>query len=168
MTREQSLRRARAWLLAFMFGLVVSGLTAFPLEREVRVLASVIGVTPDPPTAPESALQAWIRVVRRGIVDTNERYPFIAYGTDWLGFGHLVIALAFVGALRDPVRNRWLITFGLIACAGVIPLAAIAGRVRGIPFGWRLIDCSFAVFGAIPLLMARRHVARIEAMGAAS
>jgi len=49
------------------------------------------------------------------------------------------------------VRNKWVITFGLIACAGVIPLALIAGQVRGIPFAWRLIDCSFGVVGGIPL-----------------
>ena len=34
-------------------------------------------------------------------------YPLLAYGTDWLAFSHLVLAVVFLGAWRDPVRNRW-------------------------------------------------------------
>ena len=68
-------------------------------------------------------------------------------GTDWLAFGHLVIALFFVGPWRHPVANAWVLKAGLVACAGVIPLALICGPLRGIPFYWRLIDCSF-VFSA--------------------
>ena len=30
----------------------------------------------------------------------------IAYGTDWLAFAHITIAVAFLGPLKDPVRNR--------------------------------------------------------------
>jgi hypothetical protein len=74
----------------------------------------------------------------------------------------LVLAVAFIGPWIDPVRNKWVITFGLIACAGVIPLAVIAGAVRGIPWGWRLIDCSFGVAGCVPLLICRRHIRAIE------
>jgi len=47
--------------------------------------------------------------------------------------GWLVIAAAFIGPYVDPVRNKWAITFGLVACAGVMPLALIAGSTRGIP-----------------------------------
>jgi hypothetical protein len=90
---------------------------------------------------------------------------FLAYGTDWLAFAHLVIAVAFIGPLRDPVRNKWVLTFGVIACAGVVPLALIAGCVRGIPFYWRLIDCSFGVFGVVPLLICLSYVRRLERMG---
>jgi hypothetical protein len=39
----------------------------------------------------------------------------------------------FIGPYLDPVRNKWVVTFGLIACAGVIPLALIADHIRGIP-----------------------------------
>jgi hypothetical protein len=67
-----------------------------------------------------------------------------------------------VGPLLDPVRNKWLIAFGLVACAGVIPLAMIAGAIRGIPFAWRLIDCSFGVFGCVPLLICWRSIREIE------
>jgi Na+/melibiose symporter-like transporter len=44
-------------------------------------------------------------------------------------------------------RNIWVIEFGLIASALVIPYAFVAGYYRGIPVGWRLIDCSFGVVG---------------------
>ena len=147
----------RIWLGIFIAGLVVSGLTAFPLQHELSFLVSILS-----PLHPPQALIFWLRTVDDALIQTNLRYPFLAYGTDWLAFGHLVIAVAFVGAWRDPVRNKWLIDFGLIACAGVLPLALIAGGVRGIPFCWRLIDMSFGVFGAIPLLLCRRWIAQIE------
>lgn len=89
----------------------------------------------------------------------------MAYGTDWLAFAHLVIAVAFIGPYRDPVRNSWVVTFGIIACIGIIPLALIAGAVRGIPLYWRLIDCSFGVFGAIPLWLVRRDIAMLQTEG---
>lgn len=66
------------------------------------------------------------------------------------------MAAAFVGPWRDPVRNRWVIEWGLLCCVGVIPLALICGPIRGIPLGWQLLDCSFGVLGAIPLLLCLR------------
>jgi hypothetical protein len=86
----------------------------------------------------------------------------MAYGTDWLAFGHFVIAIAFIGALRDPVRNRWLFLFGMISCVLVIPYAIICGAVRGIPFYWRLIDCSFGVVGVFPLWFCWKCTGELE------
>jgi len=144
--------RVRFWLIVFMAGLVISGITAFPLQTEVGWLSTLFhGRFP------------WIERVNEGICATNAHYPFLAYGTDWLAFAHLVLAIAFIGPYADPVRNKWVVDFGLIACAAVIPLALIAGHFRGIPFGWRLIDCSFGVFGCIPLLLCRRLIAKLEA-----
>jgi hypothetical protein len=154
------LNRIRLWLVVFI--LVLSGLTAFPLEHETAMLNRLIGVTPVASSAAESSLHTWLRRVHDGLAATNRSYPFLAYGTDWLAFAHLVLAVAFIGPLRDPVRNRWVLTFGIIACAGVVPLALIAGAIRGIPFYWRLIDCSFGVFGAIPLLFCMHYLRRLE------
>ena len=39
---------------------------------------------------------------------------------------------------------------------------ASAGAIRGIPFAWRLIDCSFGVFGCVPLLVCWRSIKEIE------
>jgi hypothetical protein len=49
---------------------------------------------------------------------------------------------------------------GLAACAGVIVLALICGPIRSIPFFWTLIDCSFGIFGAIPLFYCLRLTAK--------
>lgn len=162
MTQPHQLSTIRFWLALFIAGLVLSGATAFPLQTELGWLHSSLQTTPLRQIAQATGLLPWITRAHDAVSDTNQRYPFLAYGTDWLAFGHLVIAVAFIGPYRDPVRNKWLITFGLIACAGVFPLALIAGSIRGIPIWWRLIDCSFGVFGSIPLLLCRRSIAALE------
>ena len=145
---EILLARIRTLLLAFIVGLVLSGVTAFALETELRWLTGLLGAGAS--TRPEDVegVVRWLVTVRDALVATNARYPVLAYGADWLAFAHLVIAVAFIGPLRDPVRNAWVVTFGLVACAAVVPLALIAGAVRGIPLYWRLIDCAFGVGGA--------------------
>ncbi|MGB7267044.1 MAG: hypothetical protein WBC92_16130 [Terracidiphilus sp.] len=159
------MRRIRFWLAVFMAGLVLSGVTAFPLQSEMGWLAAVLHMSWLRPLAGMTGVLAWIDRVSGALNSTNARYPFLAYGTDWLAFAHIVIAIAFIGPYVDPVRNKWVITFGLIACVGVIPLALLAGQVRGIPVAWRLIDCSFGVFGSIPLLICRRLIRGLERRG---
>jgi hypothetical protein len=161
---QRAVREVRIWLLVFIIGLVLSGVTAFPLETELHWLLLILNTSTMRPVAVSTQLLPWITKVSEGLSQTKTSYPFLAYGTDWLAFGHLVIATVFLGPYRDPVRNKWIIDFGLIACAGVIPLALIAGHVRGIPFPWRLIDCSFGVFGALPLLRCRSLIEKIEAL----
>ena len=155
-----TLRAVRIWLVIFIVCLVCSGLTAFPLETELRIASDVLHWSPAPQLLPD--LVAWIDRVRDGVIDTNDRYPFIAYGTDWLAFAHLVIAVAFLGVFREPVRNIWIIQWGMIACIAVIPLALIAGPIRSIPIGWTLIDMSFGVIGIVPLLIVYRLIRRLE------
>ena len=160
--RHRALRRIRAWLGVFIAGLVASGLTAFPLVTETRWLVGLLHRGFLESFAQSSGLLKWVERVSAALDATHARYPFLAYGTDWLAFAHLAIAIAFIGPFVDPVRNKWVIRFGLIACAGVIPLALIAGEVRGIPLGWRLIDCSFGAFGCIPLLVCRGEIRKLE------
>jgi hypothetical protein len=145
-----------------MAGLILSGVTAFPLETELHFFLILLQSSALRPFAELTHLLPWISRVYSALASTNRQFPFLAYGTDWLAFAHLVIAVAFIGPHRDPVRNKWVITFGLIACAGVIPLALIAGQVRGLPIVWRLVDCSFGIFGGIPLILCRRHIFEIE------
>ncbi|MGW6875127.1 hypothetical protein ACWGHA_22645 [Streptomyces xanthophaeus] len=144
-------RRIRAWLVLFLVCLVISGLTAFPLVSEVRWGNSLVD-------------NEWLRRVGDGLDQADAEYPFLLYGTDWLAFAHLCIAVFFYGVHRDPVRNIWVVEAGMIACAGIIPLALICGPIRGIPFAWSLIDMAFGVFGVIPLLILRRMIKRLEAM----
>ncbi len=150
---QQLRRRIRILLWFFIIGLVVSGATAIPLETELGFLSRWSGSG--------SGYGGWLTRVHDALVQTNARYPFIAYGTDWLAFAHFVIGIAFIGPLRDPVKNVWVIEFGMIACALVVPFALGMGAMRGIPFGWRLIDCSFGVFGIIPLWICRNYVCEL-------
>ncbi|MFJ3926961.1 hypothetical protein [Streptomyces sp. NPDC090022] len=147
-------RRIRLWLAVFVVCLVLSGLTAFPLVTEVRWLNSLIS-------------HEWLARVGEGLERADADYPFLLYGTDWLAFAHLVIAVFFYGVHRDPVRNVWVVEAGMIACAGITPLALICGPIRGIPFGWSLIDMAFGVFGVIPLLALRRMIKRLESLPSA-
>ncbi|MFF5406056.1 hypothetical protein ACFY8K_23130 [Streptomyces misionensis] len=160
--RAALLKGIRGWLVFFVVCLVLSGATAFPLVHELHWTESVLRAAAVPDRLP--GLTEWIGRVRGGLDTVDEQYPFVLYGTDWLAFAHLVIAVAFYGPYRDPVRNIWVIEFGMIACAGVIPLALVCGPIRGIPFWWSLIDMSFGVFGIVPLYVVRRKIKRLAAL----
>ncbi len=152
------LSRVRQLTGFFIFGLVISGVTAIPLIPELNWLVSVFGE--------EGTAMSWIREVRDALVVTDGAYPFLAYGTDWLAFGHFVIALAFVGAWRDPVRNIWLFQFGMIACVLVLPYALFFGAIREIPFFWRVVDSLFGVVGFLPLWYSHRLTKQMETLRA--
>jgi hypothetical protein len=153
-------RSIRQLIVVFGIGLVLSGITAFPIEFQLGIANKTI-----------EALQwkndftAWVQRVYQGVYETNSVYPFMAYGTDWLAFAHLVIAVSFIGPLRDPVRNIWVIEFGLIACAAIFPLAFIAGSIRGIPVYWQLIDCSFGLVGGTLLYICRTKILKLQRIG---
>lgn len=151
---ENKLKQIRHWIIFFMIVLFLSGLTAIPLESELAFLSRCF--------SPTNLLGEWIQKVYLAIVATNREYPFLAYGYDWLAFAHFVLAILFIGPLKDPVRNKWVIEFGMIACVLIIPFAFIAGHFRGIPIGWRLIDCAFGVIGLIPLSICLSKITQIE------
>ncbi len=145
-----------------MVGLALSGITAFPLPQELRMLTHWMGV-PDGATAAQySGVAAWIIQVRDALTDTEARFPFLFYGYDWLAFAHIVIALLFIGPLKDPVRNIWVIQWGMLACILIFPLAFICGAIRGIPLSWQLIDCSFGIVGIVPLYLCQKWIRQLE------
>ncbi|MBS1606665.1 MAG: hypothetical protein JST42_28675 [Bacteroidetes bacterium] len=157
-SKKRLLRGIRCWIIFFIMALVLSGGTAFGLETELGWLldhwsGGDMG---------GGGLHAWVQEVYAALRETNVRWPYLAYGYDWLAFAHLVIAVAFVGPLIDPVRNKWVILFGMIACVMVFPLAFVAGAVRGIPIYWRLIDCSFGVVGLAPLGVCYYRIGKLE------
>lgn len=160
--RAALLTGIRAWLVLFVVCLVLSGATAFPLVHELRWTEDVLTSLSVPHHLP--ALADWIERVRQGLDTADSDYPFLLYGTDWLAFAHLVIAVAFYGPYRDPVRNIWVVEFGMIACAGIVPLALICGPIRGIPLWWTVIDLSFGVIGVVPLYVVRKKIKRLEAV----
>ena len=163
MPREVQLRRridVCVWII--ILGLVVSGATALPLQTELDAVARWLGAEKLSPEQASSEFVKWILIVRDALHVTYGKYPFLGYGTDWLGFAHFVIAIAFVGALRHPMRNVWLFTWGMIASVLIVPWAFITGEVRDIPVYWRLIDCSFGVGGFIPCWLACRWTRELE------
>lgn len=154
-TQRQLLVSIRAWIIFFMVSLALSGITAFPVETELHWLLQFQNLMP-------STLASFITRCYEGIKNTNQLYPFLAYGYDWLAYAHIVFALMFIGPLKDPVKNVWVIEWAMIACIGIFPLAMIAGPVRGIPLYWRFIDCSFGIIGIIPLLIVRRRIIALQ------
>lgn len=145
----------------FIIGLIISGITAFPIETEIQLFDTYF-INSAWLQNNLTSIHSFLVFVSKGVHETAEKYPFIFYGTDWLAFAHIVIGTAFIGPLRNPVRNIWVIEFGMIACMMVIPLAFICGPIRGIPFVWRLIDCSFGLFGIIPLWITRNWILKLE------
>jgi hypothetical protein len=162
-SREKLTKRIRVLLWLFIVGLVLSGVTAFPLLWELNILARWLGASETALPDNSGSLWSWVVTVRNGLRNTYSLYPFIAYGTDWLAFAHLMIAASFIGPLRDPVRNVWVIEWAMLCCVAIIPLALICGPVRGIPFYWQLIDCSFGVVGIVPLWLCRKYIRALEA-----
>lgn len=150
-------KQIRVLLILFITGLVLSGITAFPIETELQIAHEAINKSPS-----ENKLMLWLDKVYAGVHETNQKYPFISYGTDWLAFAHFMIAVAFIGPLRDPVKNIWVIQFGIIACLAVFPLALLQGPLRSIPWFWQMIDCSFGFFGGAILLICLRKVRTLE------
>jgi len=113
--------KVRLLILLFIVALILSGATAFPVQTELHWLL-------DHPSLIPSFAQNWLQNVYDALVETNNKYPMIAYGFDWLAFAHIMIAMAFIGPLKDPVKNKWIINWAILACIAVIPLAFIAGN----------------------------------------
>jgi hypothetical protein len=156
MTKQQLLFRIRAMTLLFVVLLILSGITAFPVYSEMKWLMDMHIFSTD------TALGAWMNKVWLGVKEINDNNKFLFYGYDWMAFAHIIIGMAFIGPFRDPVRNKWVIEWAMLACLGVIPLAFIAGPIREIPWFHILIDCCFGVFGIIPLFMVRRWISQLE------
>jgi hypothetical protein len=153
-------KRIRAFLVFFIAGLTLSGLTAIPAYWEAAILKQWFGSASWLNNFSPS-IAVWFDRIYEGVQNGYGQYPFLAYGTDWLAFGHVAIAIAFIGPLRNPLKNIWVIEFGMIACVLVIPWSLIFSIVRGIPLFWTLTDMSFGIFGIIPLWYVRNEIQKI-------
>jgi hypothetical protein len=142
-TSAQALSGWTAWLYWHGY--------AFPLQLELEKIVQLRGLEGVAPADAGNGFDRWSLTVRDGLRESYARHPWLAYGTDWLAFAHIAIAVFFIGSFLDPIRNVWVLQAGVIACFLVVPLALVCGAARQIPWGWRLIDCSFGVIGALPL-----------------
>ena len=152
--KNKELKIIKRLVAFFIIALFLSGVTAIPIDVEIAALIKIF--------SPESFMYYWLQKVLSAYRKVNEQYPFLLYGYDWLAFAHFVLAILFIGPYRDPIKNIWVIEFGLIACVLIFPLAFIAGHFRGIPIGWQLIDCSFGVFGFVPLWICYRKIKNLK------
>ena len=155
MNHKKQFRKIRILIGAFAIMVAISGITASPVEMELHWLLSYNNFM-------SPGLEFWLLKVYHAVKDTNNTYGFLLYGYDWLAFAHLMIALMFIGPYKDPQKNTWVIEWAMLACICVIPLALIAGPVRGIPLYWRLIDCSFGVIGIIPLWVCKKWIKSLD------
>ena len=151
---EKNKKEIKRWLYFFMVALFLSGLMAMPVQSEINFLYKG--------TEDIRFIQPWMQKLNDGINATAANYPFLFYGYDWLAFAHFMLAVLFIGPIKDPVKNIWIIEFGIIACLLVIPFALVAGSLRGIPFWWRLVDCSFGVIGIIPLMICYKKIKQLS------
>lgn len=154
MKEKSTLKTTKRLLLFFIIALALSGLTAIPVDVELGLLLQYIPA--------QTPVGGWLQHVLHHYQAVKQTAPFLLYGYDWLAFAHFVLALLFVGAYKDPVRNKWVLQFGLYACCLIVPFAFLMGAVRGIPLGWRLIDCSFGVGGFAVLWPCYRTVMQLE------
>lgn len=153
----RELKRAK-WLVGLVgVGLFVSGMTIWPALWELRTFVDLVwGPGPAGGDVHGLMLQAI-----EGLESLEAERPLLLYGYDWLAFAHIMLAVLFLGAMRDLVRNVWVVQFGLIACAAVPILAGVCIPLRGIPFGWFWVDFAFAPAAAAPLWVALRDIRRV-------
>lgn len=147
--------KIRLLILFFIVATIISGVTAFPLQTELHWVLQYKNNLPP-------AIANWLQACYTALVDTNAKYPMLAYGYDWLAFAHIIIATAFIGPLIDPVKNIWIIEWAMIACVAVFPLAFICGPIRSIPMFHRIIDCCFGFFGLITLIICRSWIKKYQ------
>lgn len=148
----KTITKIRTALIVFVALLILSGVSAFPLRTEMDFLIRHRAWFPDD-------LQNWILKIYTAV---NRTPDLILYGTDWLAFAHIVIALFFIPVYTDPVRYKANLVVAMIACGAVFLLAFICGPIRGIPFFHQLIDCSFGLLGFIPLFFVYKKIKQLE------
>lgn len=148
---KTEIRKVRMVLAAFIILLALSGITAFPIRTEIAFLVHHISSFPP-------FFQNWIMQLSSSIQQTPD---VMLYGTDWLAFAHIIIALFFIPVFIDPIKYKINLHIGMIACVLVFPLAFICGPIRNIPFFHQLIDCSFGLIGILFLYFVHTRINKL-------
>lgn len=149
---KTEIKKIRMVLVAFIILLALSGITAFPVRTEIKFLVDHISAFPQ-------FLQNWIMQLSSSIQQTPD---VMLYGTDWLAFAHIIIALFFIPVFIDPIKYKINLQIGMVACILVFPLAFICGPIRNIPFFHQLIDCSFGLIGICFLYFIYTRINKLD------
>jgi hypothetical protein len=159
-TKEKQLRsRIKAAIIITIIGLLLNGISALPLRTELDVLLS------QPEHLPKFLLDWWT-YVRQGVYETSDKYNFMRYGFDWLSFAHLMIAIAFIGPLRNPIKNQWVVKWGMIVAASSIVMAFGWERMRDIPVWWSFIDAGISYVAFVVLWFCNRWIEKLKVISA--
>ena len=150
------MKKIKTYTALLMAGLVIAGATAFFIPWGVDL---IVNHTPLPKWINQTV---WLNYVLNGVVQIDKSYDFIWYGTDWMAFAHLLFAILFYGLYKDPIRNKWLVSFGLVACVAIAPIALGFGHLRGIPLIWQFLDMAFGVIAGALLLRIKSLIQSIE------
>ena len=148
-------QKIKAAVIITILGLLLNGISAVPLLTELKILLSK-------PNALPQFLRDWWTYVNTGVKETTNKYEFMRYGFDWLAFAHLLIAIAFLGVLKDPIKNEWLVKWGMIASALSVVMALGWERVRSIPLWWSFIDASIAIVSFIILWLCNKWIQELK------
>jgi len=154
-----NMKRTRVMLGIVVFGLLISAVTIWPAVPELKMAVRLVWGE----GLPQGVLHGFLLQAIEGLEVMQAKYPFMLYAHDWLAFAHIVLAILFAGAMRDPVRNKWIIECGLIMCALIPLLAGVCIPLRGIPFVWFWMDFAFAPAAALPLWIALCDIRKAEA-----
>jgi len=153
---EKQLRsRIRITIIITIIGLLLNGISAVPLRTELDILLS------RPDTLP-GFLRDWWNYVSTGVYETSAKYNFMRYGFDWLAFAHLLIAIAFIGPLRDPVKNQWVVQWGMIAALMSVIMALGWERIRNIPLWWSCIDACIGLIAFVVLWLCNKWIGQLK------
>ena len=152
-------RRIKIAIVITIIGLLLNGISAIPLRTELNILLSN-------PDALPKFLRDWWLYVDQGLNETSEKYNFMRYGFDWLAFAHLLIAIAFLGPLKDPIKNQWVVRWGMIASALSIGVALVWERLRAIPLWWSMIDMTIALVAFLILWQCNRWIQQLKTVEA--
>ena len=148
------MRRAK-WMLGIVaVGLLLSGVTVWPAVPELKAAEHIAWGDGDQ----SGTIGSFVARAIEGLEQTDKDFPFMLYAHDWLAFAHIVLAIMFAGAMRDPVRNKWIVQCGLLMCVGVPVLAGVGIPLRGLPWQWFFIDTAFGVIAGALLGIAYRDI----------
>lgn len=153
-----TLKRARVMLGIVAFGMLVSGVTVWPAVPGLKLAVRLVWGSAEA----TGVLHAFVLRAIEGLEHVQSDYPFMLYAHDWLAFAHIMLALLFAGAIKDPVRNIWIVQCGLVMCASIPLLAGICIPIRGLPSCWFWIDFAFAPAAAWPLWIALKDIRKAE------
>lgn len=161
MDQKKTLRKIQIYLFLFFLGILFGLQTVVFVEIETDFLARHFGQG----SFIEDMLpyvSSWIEKMNHDVTQTYERYPVMAYCMDWLSYACLVFALFIIGAIKNPVKNIWIIQAYMIACILAAILPFMVGPFRGIPLFWRFIDGSFGAIGFILLIIPYHLIKQLQ------